>query len=135
MELESDDELSREIQSALAAAEPPVTTSPAAPSSSTSTSSGSLSSSSGEYVKGRGSGSKEQATASDAGAGPKLPESGSAGLAGRRPAASTSTEGSSYNVSTSNPVEVATALGMPKARLIGGNIVGSLRFSSSDQER
>ena len=38
-------------------------------------------------------------------------------------------------MSTSDPVEVAAALGMPEATLIGGNIVGSLRFSSSDRER
>jgi len=48
---------------------------------------------------------------------------------------STSTESSSYHVSTSNPDEVAATLGMPEAKLIGGNIVGSLRFSSSDRER
>jgi hypothetical protein len=48
---------------------------------------------------------------------------------------STSTESSSYHVSTSNAVEVATVLGMPEAKLVGGNIVGSLRFSSSDRER
>jgi hypothetical protein len=45
------------------------------------------------------------------------------------------TESNSYHVSTSNPVEMAAALGMPEATLIGGNIIGSLRFSSSDRER
>jgi len=64
--------------------------------------------------------------------GAKFPEAGSPS---RRPAAYTSTESSNYHVSTSNPVEVAAALGMPEAKLIGGNIVGSLRFSSSDRER
>jgi len=38
-------------------------------------------------------------------------------------------------VSTSDPVEVAAVLGMPEAKLIGGNIVGTLRFSSSERER
>ena len=47
----------------------------------------------------------------------------------------TSIESSGYHISTSDPVEVAAALGMPEAKLIGGNIVGSLRFSSSDRER
>ena len=54
---------------------------------------------------------------------------------GSRPAVSTSMESSSYHVSTSDPVEVAATLGVPEAKLIGGNIVRSLRFSSSDQER
>ena len=31
--------------------------------------------------------------------------------------------------------EVGAALGMPDAKLIGGNVIGSLRFSSSDRER
>ena len=62
----------------------------------------------------------------------KLPAAGSPA---RRTATSTSTESSSYHVSTSSPAEVATALGMLEAKLIRGNIVGSLRFSSSDRER
>jgi len=35
-------------------------------------------------------------------------------------------ESSSYHVSTSDPVEVAATLGVPEAKLIGGNIVGNL---------
>jgi len=58
-----------------------------------------------------------------------------AGSSSQRPATSILTESSSYHVSTSNHVEVAAALGMPEAKLIGGNIIGSLRFSSSDRER
>ena len=38
-------------------------------------------------------------------------------------------------MSTSNPVEVASALGMPEAKLIRGNIIGSLRFSRNNRER
>ena len=38
-------------------------------------------------------------------------------------------------MSTSDPVEVAAVLGIPEAKLIGGNIVGTLRFSSSERER
>ena len=42
-------------------------------------------------------------------------------------------------MSTSDPVEVAVVLGMPEAKLIRGNIVGTLvgtlRFSSSERER
>jgi len=48
---------------------------------------------------------------------------------------SSSTESSSYMVSTSNPINVASELGMSQSKLIGGNIVGSLRFDSSDSER
>jgi len=58
-----------------------------------------------------------------------------AGSPDRRPATSTSTESSSYHVSISSPAEVATALGMLEAKLIEGNIVGSLRFSINDRER
>ena len=71
-------------------------------------------------------------TISAASEGGKLPAAGSPD---RRPATSTSTESSSYHVSISSPAEVATALGMLEAKLIGGNIIGSLRFSSSDRER
>jgi hypothetical protein len=69
MEPYSDDELVLEIKSILAAMEPHVTTSAAAPSSpkSTSTSSYSSSSSSGEDVEGHGSGFQKQAIAPDAG--------------------------------------------------------------------
>ena len=115
-----------------------MTTSPVAHSSATSTSSDS-SSSSGEDAEGRGSGPQKQTAATEAGTttgaageGGQLPTAGSTG---RRPTLSTSTESSSYHVSTSNPDEVAATLGMPEAKLIGGNIVGSLRFSSSDRER
>ena len=54
---------------------------------------------------------------------------------GPRPATSTSMESSSYHVSTSDPAEVAAVLEMPAAKLIGGNVVRSLRFSSSVRER
>ena len=125
--------------SALATPGLPEVNAPAAPSSATSTSLGLMSSLSGEDVEGCGSGSRGRIAASKvgttigtAGEGARLPAAGSPG---RRPAASTSTESSSYHVSTSNPAEVATALGMPEAKLIGGNIVGSLRFLSSDRER
>ena len=54
---------------------------------------------------------------------------------GPRPATSTSMESSNYHVSTSDPVQVVAALDVWEAMLIGGNIIGSLRFSSSDRER
>jgi len=140
IEPDNDDELALEIQSVLAATEPHVTTSPAAPSSPklTSTSSDSLSSSSGEDVEGHGSGPQKQAIALDAGTTGAVGEGGQlppAGSSIRRPATFTSTESSSYHVSTSDPVEVAAVLGMPLAKLIRGNIGGSLRFSSSERER
>ena len=62
----------------------------------------------------------------DVGEGGRVPAAGSSS---RRLATFTSTE------STSDPVEVAAALGMPEAKLIGGNIIGSLQFSSGDRER
>ena len=115
-----------------------MTTSPVAHSSATSTSSDS-SSSSGEDAEGRVSDPQKQTAASGAGTtigaateGGQLPSSWSPI---RRPATSTSTESSSYHVSTSNPVEVAATLGMPEAKLVGGNVVGSLQFSSSERER
>ena len=54
---------------------------------------------------------------------------------GPRPVTSTSMESSNYHVSTSDPVQVVAALDVGEAMLIGGNIIGSLRFSSSDRER
>ena len=137
MEPDSDDELAIDIQSAFAATEPHVTTSATAPSSpkSTSTSSYSSSSSSGEDVEGHGFGFQKQAIAPDAGTTAAVGEDSQLppiGSSVRRPAMSTSTESSSYHVSTSDPVEVAAVLGMPKAKLIGGNIIGSLRFSKSE---
>ena len=137
MEPYSDDELAPEIKSILAAMEPHVTTSAAAPSSpkSTSTSSYSSSSSSGEDVEGHGFGFQKQAIAPDAGTTAAVGEDSQLppiGSSVRRPAMSTSTESSSCHVSTSDPVEVAAVLGMPKAKLIGGNIIGSLRFSKSE---
>jgi hypothetical protein len=42
---------------------------------------------------------------------------------------------SSYLVSPSDPAEVAAKLGVTGAKLIGSNIVGSLRFESNDRER
>ena len=140
MEPDSDDELAQEIQSAVAVPEAPVKTSAAASSSSksTSTSSGLSSSSSGEDMEGSGPSPQKHAN------GPETGPTGGVGEGGRlppaessirRPATSTSTESSGYHVSTSNPVEVAATLGMPDAKLIGGNIVGSLRFLSSDRER
>ena len=98
----------------------------------------SSSSSSGEDVEGSGSCPQGHATAPETGPTGAVGEDGRvppAGSSSQRPATSISTESSSYHVSTSNSVEVAATLGMPNAKLIGGNIVGSLRFSSNDRER
>ena len=38
-------------------------------------------------------------------------------------------------VSTSDPAEVVSALGASDAKLIGGQVVGSLRFESRNRER
>ena len=46
-----------------------------------------------------------------------------------------SSDSSSYIVSSSNPAEVAETLGTSDAKLIGGQVVGSLRFESRDWER
>ena len=137
MEPDSDDELVQEIQSVLEATEPHAKNSAAASSSlsSSSSSSDSSSSSSGEDVEGSGPGPQGHATAPETaptvavGEGGRVPAAGSSS---RRP---TSTESSGYHISTSDLVEVAAALGMPEVKLIGGNIVGSLRFSSNDRER
>ena len=137
MEPDSDDELVQEIQSVLATMEPHPKNSAATPSSlsSSSMSSDSSSLSSDEDVEGSGPGPQGHATALEmvptvaVGEGGRVPAAGSSS---RRP---TSTESSGYHVSTSDPIEVPAALGMPEAKLIGGNIVGSLRFSSSDRER
>ena len=108
-----------------------MTTSATAPSSpkSTSTSSDSSSSSSGEDVEGHGPGLQKQAIAPDVGTTGAVGKDGQlppAGSSVRRPATSTSMESSNYHVSTSDPVEVAAVLGMPEAKLIGGNIIGTL---------
>ena len=50
-------------------------------------------------------------------------------------AGSTSLDSRSYIVSTSDPVEVASQIGAFSVKLIGGNIVGSLRYESTDRER
>ena len=89
-------------------------------------------------MEGSGPGPQGHATAPEMastvaiGEGGRVPATGSSS---RRPATFTSTESSGYHVSTSDPVEVATSLWMPEAKLIRDNIVGSLRFSSSDRER
>ena len=38
-------------------------------------------------------------------------------------------------LSTSNPAEVAEALGASNTRLIGGQVIGSLRFESGEHKR
>ena len=48
---------------------------------------------------------------------------------------SSSKESSSFLVSPSNPMEVAPALGAFEARLIGGQVIDSLRFMSGEHER
>src|SRR6185295_11868099 len=47
---------------------------------------------------------------------------------------SSSSESSSYVLSSSNLADVAEALGASGARLIGGQVVGSLRFESREHE-
>ena len=44
-------------------------------------------------------------------------------------------ESSSYLVGRADPVVVAEALGASRAKLIGGQVIGSLRFESQDRER
>ena len=44
-------------------------------------------------------------------------------------------DSSSYLIGNADPVEVAEALGASGAKLIGGQVVGSLRFESCDWER
>ena len=46
-----------------------------------------------------------------------------------------SSDSSGYLIGRSDPVEVAEALGASGAKLIGGQVVGSLRFESRDRER
>jgi hypothetical protein len=46
-----------------------------------------------------------------------------------------SDDSSAYLVGNADPVEVAEALGASRVKLIGGQVVGSLRFESRDQER
>ncbi|KAG2571459.1 uncharacterized protein LOC120640649 [Panicum virgatum] len=58
-----------------------------------------------------------------------------AGAAADEETNSSSSDSSIYLVSTSDPEEVATQLGVSEAKLIGGNVVGSLRFESRDCER
>ena len=130
MEADSGDEKAREVESAFAATVPQETAVPAEEPSATSSSSTLSSSSSSEDVE-------KSCLGADAGAGAesetsKAPKSG---LTVQRPTMSTSTESSSYHVSTSDPAEVAAVLEMPAAKLIGGNVVRSLRFSSSVRER
>ena len=44
-------------------------------------------------------------------------------------------DNSSYLVGNADPVEVAEALGALGAKLIGGQVIGSLQFESRDRER
>ena len=115
MEPESDEEMAHEIESPITATGPKTSSVHATGASTTSSSSTPTSSSSGENGRSLIAGGETEAQ--------KHPE---AGPMGSRPAMSTSMESSSYHVSTSDPVEVAATLGVPEAKLIGGNIVGNL---------
>jgi hypothetical protein len=139
-EVESDDDVTREVESAFAATEPKTTTIPAAKALATLSSSTSTSSLSGESAgNDHGTSAKHQVVTSrvdvmTATEGDALKPADQK-PAETKPAASTSTESSSYHVTTSDPVKVAATLGVSGAKLIGGNIVGSLWFESSDRER
>ena len=48
---------------------------------------------------------------------------------------SDSSDSSAYLISQSMPFEIAEALGMSHAKLIGGQVVGKIRFESGRHER
>ena len=140
MEPESDGEVARKVESAIAATEPQAAAVPATHSWTTSSSSTSSSLSSDEG-NGNNHGTEYMGQIATSGAatavgskdeGLKPPEPRPAKP---RPAVSTLTESSSYHVSSSDPIEAAATLGASNTKLIEGNVVGSLQFSSCDQER
>jgi hypothetical protein len=66
---------------------------------------------------------------------PKVIESAKAAATASSTISGSSSESSSELVSKSDPVAVAKALGASEAKLIGGQVVGSICFKSRDRER
>jgi len=84
---------------------------------------------------------EEDANVEDSGESGHTQPTGSVAAKGKQVAAEDSTDGSSssesssYLMSTSNPAEVTETLGMMIPRLIGGQIIGKLRFENGQRER
>ena len=84
---------------------------------------------------------EEEVNVEDLGDSGHTPPSGSAATKGKQvggegsSGGSSSSESSGYMLSTSNPAEVMEALSMTNAKLIGGQVVGKLRFKRGERER